>query len=146
MLIRVILFGWFLIFFRLFNIKTILTRMYYLYKIYIILKIQLLCLIYNFTMLVLKIVKIKRVKMFAVKTHIRHYILLGKKQENQSDGLNLLMISMLLAITLVDTGLVMLTLEIFILTTRNTDFMWVKNVVINHELIKPKRTVAIDFY
>ena len=74
-------------------------------------------------MLVLKIDKIKRVKMFAVKTHIRHYILLGKKQKNQSDKLNLFMISMLLAITLVDTSLVMLTLEIFILTTRNTDFM-----------------------
>jgi hypothetical protein len=73
-------------------------------------------------MLLLKIVKIKRVKMSAVKTHIRHCMIVGKKQEKRSDGLNLLMISMLLASILVDTGLVRLTMEILISTTRNTDF------------------------
>ena len=58
-------------------------------------------------MLLLKIVKIRRVKMSAVKTYIRHFMLLSKKQEKESGGFNLLMISMLEYT--VDTGLVMLT-------------------------------------
>ena len=45
--------------------------------------------------------------MSAVKTYIRHFMLLSKKQEKESGGFNLLMISMLEYT--VNTGFVMLT-------------------------------------